>query len=199
MNQFFEVTDIPEHLGPRPRISPDLITHEQVLTIKEHNLQAIIPVAGDCLEGAQVMDGGWVCVDFTHFPAPPRRESEGGDGGFDLCLCWTVFPGQARPAVMCKRYGGVWGSWQMVTTCYDLSKGVHPYNCGMRALEIFGVIIASWTPGGRLLWKRDPEGFPAKLGTVPTLHGGNIGNPVSLGTGQAVKAGIRLKERFQNV
>lgn len=199
MKQYFEVRGIPEQMGPMPQAADRLITRERVGTIMEHNRQAIIPVSGDCLEGAKVMDGGWVCVDFTHFPAPPRRESEGGDGSFDLCLCRAIFPGQARPAVMCKRYGGVWGSWQMVSTCYDLSKGVHPYNYGMRALEIFGVIIASWDPDGRLLWKRDPEGFPDRLGTAPTLHGGNIGDPVPLGAGQAVKAGIRLKERFQNV
>lgn len=69
--------------------------------------------------------------------------------------------------MMLKVYDGVWGPWQMVATCYDLAKGKHPYNCGMHAEEIFGVVIASWDLSGRLLWKRDPESFPEELGTAP--------------------------------
>ena len=81
---------------------------------------------------------------------------------------------------MLKEYIGVWGPWQMVGTRYDLTKGKHPFNCGLEAKEIFGVVIASWDPSGRLLWKRDPESFPEELGTAPTIHGGNIGDPMPL-------------------
>jgi len=180
LNQIFEARGIPEFLKNRPQANDKLMTREQLETIMEGNPQAIIPVSGDCLEGAQVMDGGWVCINFTRRPAPPRYKSKGGDGSSDLCCCYATFPGQSRPAVMLKEYDGVWGSWQMVGTRYDLSKGKHPYNCGMEAKEIFGVVIASWDPSGRLLWKRDPESFPGELGTAPTICGGNIGDPIRL-------------------
>lgn len=185
MNQIFEVRGIFEQLGPLPQISSRLITYEQVLTIMETVPRAILPVSGDCLEGAQVMDGGWVCVDFTRFPAPPAYKPGGGYERADFCLCWAVYPGQNQPAVMAKQYDGVWGPWQMVSTCYNLNKGKHTINCVMQAVEIFGVLFASWDPDGRLLWKRDPESFPSVLGTAPTIRGGNIGDPMPLTAEQA--------------
>lgn len=180
MNQFFEVRGIPEVLESRPEVAHKPITREQLETIMEHNPQAILPVSGNCLEAVRVMDGGWVCVDFTRRPAAPRYKSKGGDGSTDLCCCWAVFPEQHWPTVMLKEYEGVWGTWQMVGTCYDLSKGKHAMNCCMMAKEIFGVVIASWDPSGRLLWKRDPESFPEELGTTPTIHGENIGDPITI-------------------
>ncbi len=167
---------IPQILENRPEIAVKLITLEQVEKAIKHSDRAIIPVVGDCMEAAGIMDGGWVAVDFTHFPAPPRYRSRGGDGSEDACLCYAVYPGKSRPAVMCKAYAGVWGSWQMVGTRYDLSKGKHPYNCGMPAERIFGVVFASWDADGRLLWQRDS--FPEQLGTAPTIHGGNLGDPM---------------------
>lgn len=180
MKQFFEVRGIPEVLEFPPRISHTLMTRDQLNTIMEHNTKAIIPVSGDCLEGVQVMDGGWVCVDFTRRPAAPRYKSRGGDGSTDLCCCWAVFHDQERPAVLLKEYTGVWGTWQMVSTRYDFSKGNHEMNCGFKAEEIFGVIIASWDPSGQLLWQRSPESFPEELGTTPTIYGGNVGDPISI-------------------
>ena len=100
IKQIFTVTGIPQVLEHLPEVATKLLTLEQVETIMEHNDQAIIPVSGDCLEGAGVMDGGWVAVDFTHFPAPP---SKGRDGSEDLCMCYAVFPGRRTPTVMCKR------------------------------------------------------------------------------------------------
>ena len=107
MNQIFEVRGLLEQLGPLPQTSDHLITREQVEAIMEHNPRVILPVSGDCLEGARVMDGGWVCIDFTRRPAPPRYKSKGGDGSSDLCLCYAVFPGQHWPAMMLKEYLGV--------------------------------------------------------------------------------------------
>ena len=52
--------------------SPDLISLADIEAIMEEKDHAIIPVKGDCLEGAGVMDGGWVAVDFTRRPSPPR-------------------------------------------------------------------------------------------------------------------------------
>ena len=68
-----------------------LLTLEEVESIMSETSQAIIPISGDCLEVAGVVDGGWVAVDFTRFPAPPRYKSKGGDGSIDLCLCAAPF------------------------------------------------------------------------------------------------------------
>ena len=171
MEKFF-TTGIPQMLEPRPEMGRKLLTLEQVETIMEHNERTILPVSGDCLEGAQVMDGGWVAVDFTRFPAPPKNGKE------DLCMCYAVYPGQRAPSVMCKTYSGVWGTWQMVGTKFDLSKGKHPYNCGMEAKRIFGAVYASWDADGHLLWRRDPSSFPDHLGTMPTIAGSNVGDPM---------------------
>lgn len=179
MNQTFQIRGIPEVLETRPDTRTSIITREEVLAIMETNQKAILSVSGDCLEGVQVMDGGWVCVDFTHRPTPPWYKSKGGDGSYDLCLCYAVFPGQKRPMVMLKRYDGVWGPWQMVSTVYKgmWKDGKLRMNCSMEAREILGVVIASWGPDGHLLWKRDPESFSEELGTTPTIHGENIGDP----------------------
>lgn len=197
MNQIFEVRGLLEQLGPLPQTSDHLITREQVEAIMEHNPRAILPVSGDCLEGAQVMDGGWACIDFTRRPAPPRYKSKDGDGGSDLCLCYATYPEQPGPAIMAKEYLGVWGPWQMVGTRYDLSKGTHRMNCCFMAEEILGVLIASWDPSGRLLWKRDPESFPEDLVTAPTIHGSNVGDPIPLTVEQADKIERRIKEKVQ--
>lgn len=166
---------------PKDRRS-GLLTPERIKENMRQTDLAALPVRGDCLEGAGVMDGGWVAVDFTHFPAPPRYKSRGGDGSEDICLCYAVFPGTSAPIVMCKVYDGVWGSQQMVGTRYkDIwpNGKFHP-NCAMFAKEIFGVVFASWAPDGTLLWERDPSSFPNRLGTAPTIRGDNISGPVLL-------------------
>ena len=153
------------HTFPCRRNTP--ATLEEIEDILESSPQAILPVVGNCLEAVGVQDGGWVAVDFTRRPAPPRYKSKGGDGTLDICLCYATFPGRKRPAVMCKVYDGVWGPWQMVGTRY----GDGRMNCGMVAERIFGVVFASWDRDGRLLWEREPESFPEKLGTASTIHG----------------------------
>ena len=170
---------IPKTLAPRPVIGRKILTLEVVEAIMGHSTQAITPIAGDCLEAVGVVNGGWVAVDFTRFPAPPRLKCQGGDGSEDLCLCYAVYPGQSVPTVMCKLYLGAWGTSQMVSTRYDLTKGKHQMDCGMEAQKVFGVVFASWDADGQLLWERDPDSFPEQLGTAPTIHGGNIGDPIS--------------------
>lgn len=177
---FFTTTGIPQVLEPRPEAAQRFMTLEQVETIMEHNDRAILPVAGDCMERTGIVDGGWVAVDFTRRPAPPRHKSNGGDGNKDICMCYVAYPGQRRPAVMCKSYLGLWGTWHMVGTRYDLSKGKHKMNCGMDTIKIFGVVYVSWDADGKLLWQRDPASFPSELGTTPTITGGNVGNPMQL-------------------
>lgn len=142
--QDFFAYSIPQVLEPLPKMGKVVLTTEHVKAIMKHDDRAIFRVAGDCLEGMGVMDGGWVAVDFKHFPAPPRYKSNGGDSSMDACMCYAVYPGQHIPSVMFKAYDGVWGPWQMVGTRYDLSKGKHTMNCCMEAIRIFGVVFASW-------------------------------------------------------
>ena len=134
---------IPDRIQPKS-IQLSLTTLEDIEVIIAEGPCAILPVSGDCLEGADVVDGGWVLVDFTRFPAPPRHKSKGGDGSSDLCLCYATFPGAPGPAVMYKEYCGVWGPWQMVGTRYkSMWKGNKPrLDCGMEAKRIFGVIVS---------------------------------------------------------
>lgn len=150
-----------------------LATLEHIEAIMAETTQAVIPVLGNCLEGVDVVDGGWVAVDFTRRPAPPRYKSKDGDGSSDLCLCYATFPGTRRPTVMCKAYDGVWGTYQMVGTRYkNMWDGDRlRLNCSMFAERIFGVIFASWDREGNLLWEKDPNEFPEELGTAPTIGG----------------------------
>lgn len=143
------------------------LTQKEIEAILARTDREILPVAGDCLEALGVQDGGWVAVDFTRRPSPPRHKRRGGDGSVDICLCYATFPGRKQPAVMCKAYDGVWGPWQMVGTRY----GDGRQNCAMAAARIFGVVFASWGRDGALLWGRDLESFPEKLGEAPTIQG----------------------------
>lgn len=180
MEPIFKAGAVPQNIQAFGPITGPLRTLAQIQSIMAETSQAVFPVSGDCLEGAGVQDGGWVAVDFTRFPAPPRYKSKGGDGSEDLCLCFSVFPGTRTPAVMCKAYSGVWGPWQMVGTRYNLTAGKHRMNCGMVAEQIFGVVFASWGRDGQLLLAQNPANFPEQLGTAPTIHGENVGNPVPM-------------------
>lgn len=156
------------------------LTLGSVEEIMSETDRAIIPVVGDCLEGAGVQDGGWVAVDFTRFPGPPRLKSKGGDGSVDLCLCCATYRADQAPTVMCKAYDGVWGACQVVSTRYKNTwdSGEYRMDVGLFAERIYGVIFASWDKEGKLLWERDPDSFPTTLGTTPTIHGENIGDPI---------------------
>ena len=154
-----------------------LATLESVEAMMAETDRAIVPVVGDCLEGAGVQDGGWVAVAFDRYQAPPRYRNRGGDGSVDLCMCYATFPGTIEPTVMVKAYDGVFGSKQMVATMYKSmwNGGAFRPNCGMFAEKIFGVIFASWDKEGNLLWEREPDSFPATLETMPTIYGNNTG------------------------
>lgn len=153
-------------------IGEEGLTLEKVEAIMRETTQAAFPVVGDCLEGAGIEDGGLVAVDFTRFPAPPRRYKDKGSDE-DLCLCYAVFPGTNAPMVMCKAYMGVWGPWHMVGTKYKerWKGGEFRPEGGMKAERVFGVIFAAWGRDGRLLWERDLNEFPETLGTTPTITG----------------------------
>lgn len=156
-----------------------LIPLQDLLQIAIRDGRAIIPIAGDCMEGADIMDGGRVAVDFTHYPRPGRQE----DGKYipgDPCVCFAAFPSgdidapPPKPVVMCKQYDGVWIG-HMVGTKYKQKPG-EPYrmNSGFTAHAILGVVYASWSPDGELLWETDPEEYPTELPTKTTVKGGNI-------------------------
>ena len=135
---------------PTETIHGNLATLKSVEAIMEETDRAIVPVVGDCLEGAGVQDGGRVAVAFDRYPPPPRHKSRGGDGSVDLCLCYATFPGTRK---------SMWDGDRF-----------RP-NCGIFAERIFGVIFASWDKDGNLLWERDLNSFPATLGCTPTIHG----------------------------
>jgi hypothetical protein len=137
---------------------------------------AVMPVVGDCMEGAGIPDGGFVAVSFRHFPRPPRRGVDGHLHEYDACLCWIK--GENGPFAGIKEYAGVWGPMQMVSTHYGRKPG-DPFRMNWMppAEHIFGVVFACWDSAGRLLWQHDLEKFPRELGTDPTIRGVNVGNP----------------------
>lgn len=49
---------IPDSITPRP-IKPGVVTVKTIEAIMADGPCAILPVAGDCLEGVDVVDGGW--------------------------------------------------------------------------------------------------------------------------------------------
>lgn len=83
----YQVKGIPASLKDMPQVKKALMAAETVETISERDDWVILPVAGDCMEAAGIENGGWVAVDFTHMPRPPKY----GDGGYqDACLCLAV-------------------------------------------------------------------------------------------------------------
>ncbi len=154
-----------------------VITLQDVIQAAVKDGEAIIPIVGNCMEGRNIIDGGWVAVDFTHYPRPGRME----DGKYipgDPCMCYASFPSRADeprhpPAVMCKQYDGVWIG-HMVGTRYRWSGGKGRMNCGFPAIAILGVVFASWGPDGSLLWETDPETYPTELPSKITVKSGKI-------------------------
>lgn len=169
--------ELPTELPPMERKCDPLTLDSLIKAISKGTTQAIFPVTGDCLEAVGVEDNGWVAVDFTRFPAPPKHISRNEERNSHLCLCLAAFPGYDTPAVMLKEYCGVWGPWQMVGTRYDISKGLHRMNCCFRAEHIFGVVFAAWGRDGALKWEIDPEECPVHLCADSTIHGVNISEP----------------------
>lgn len=149
------------------------IAAEEIETIMNETPRIMLPVIGDCMERADIEDGGWVAVDFTHMPRPPKF---GEDGYVDPCLCLAVWPGLTSPTVMVKAYTGKWGQQHMVGTQYDHWKsGDYRTDVGMFAERVYGVVFASWGKDGTLLWERDVEDHPLELPTASTITGGNAG------------------------
>lgn len=153
------------------------VTLQEVIQVAVRDGKAVFPIIGDCMEGRDIMNGGWVAVDFTHYPRPGRKV----DGKYisgDPCMCYASFPSKGMepehpPAIMCKEYDGVWLG-HMVGTRYRRTDGKIRMNCGFPAIAILGVIFASWSPDGELLWETDPDDYPTELPTEITIKGENI-------------------------
>ncbi len=155
-----------------------LITLQQMIRAASHEGKAIVPISGVCMEGVDIMDGGKVAVDFTHYPRPYREENGKYIDG-DPCICYASPPAreddepERPPIIMCKQYIGVWIG-HMVGTRYKWSGSKGRMNCGFTAIAILGVVFASWGPDGKLLWETDPEMYPTELPSKITVKGGNI-------------------------
>lgn len=153
-----------------------LIRPEEVDAIDSD--QVFTPVRGNCMERAGIEDGGYILVDFTRYPKPPRYKSKGGDGSFDCCLC-KLMQRSEEGAIGVKVYDGKWGTVHCVSTRYTEEGNPHPpFQAGLFAEKIYGVVIASYGKDGGLLWKRDPDEFPRRLSEDPSIFGDGIGDPV---------------------
>ena len=135
---------IPASITPRP-IKPKLIMVEIVEAIMDAGPCAILPVAGDCLEGVDVVDGGWVAVDFTRRPAPPRYRSKGGDGSSDLCPRQELESITQETAIYIEGAGIAqlqWGGLEIAEGCRDgylYCKHIKPF-----AMELYGKYWTAW-------------------------------------------------------
>lgn len=71
---------IPQILENRPEIAVKLITLEQVEKAIKHSDRAIIPVVGDCMEAAGIMDGKAGAAGYPKDPAAEIAEYEAQRG-----------------------------------------------------------------------------------------------------------------------
>ncbi len=153
-----------------------LMTLQEDVQTAAQQGRAVIPITGDCMEARDIMDGGWVAVDFTHYPRPCRRV-DGKNIPGDPCVCYAQLPNnedepENPPAIMCKEYTGLWIG-HMVATRYKQKSCKFRMNAGFSATAILGVVYASWGPDGRLLWETDPDTYPTELPSRITVKGGN--------------------------
>ena len=125
------------------------------------------------MEGADIMDGGRVAVDFRHYPRPGRRENGKYIPG-DPCVCYASPTTSESPFVMCKQYDGVWIGHMVGTRYKQKPGGPYRMNGGFSAYAILGVVYASWSPDGELLWETDPETYPTELPSKITAKDGNV-------------------------
>ena len=162
-----------------------LLTLQEVFQGAARNGRGTIPVVGDCMEAAGIMDGGSVAVDFTHYPRPGRMEGGKWMQG-DPCICYASAPASDLdapdnpPTVLCKQYDGLLMFGHSVGTRYRLPHGSHRMNCTFPAIAILGVVYASWGPDGELLCETDPNTYPTELPHQSTSMGGNVGEAMVL-------------------
>ena len=78
---------IPDSITPRP-IKPGVVTVETIEAIMADRPCAILPVAGDCLEGVDVVDGGWQWIS----PGGPRLPGTGARAATEAPISVSAMP-----------------------------------------------------------------------------------------------------------
>lgn len=149
------------------------LTLDEAVGMAAGGMPCAIPVSGDCLEGAGIDNGDYVLVDFSRKPRPPIKTN--GAWEHDFCLCYGTMPGSSGgDTVMVKRYDGVFGWMQTVSTAYRQEPGHFRMNVGFTPKAILGVVYGCLDGTGRRKWENAPGMYPEQLHTESTIRGGNI-------------------------
>ena len=172
-DQMPESIDFGDPLNSRRLLRPENVDSNS-------SSKAFFCISGNCMEAAGIEEEGYVLVDFTKFPKPPRHKSKGGDGSYDCCLC-KLMSHEGEGSVGVKAYGGKWGAWHSIGTRYTPEGNPHPpFQWGWFADKIYGAVIASYNKHGQLIWQRDPKEFLDRLSEEPSIFGDNVGDPIAL-------------------
>jgi len=129
-------------------------------------------VVGNCLEGMGIFDGDYLDTDISRFPLP-RKGRKGKDS--DVCLCYVKSGKGEELTLMAKVYIGVWGTMQLVGTAYT-----DRVNHAFSPVAIISTVRAVYAPDGTLRWEKDLSDYPRSLGTVSTIRGDNVSDPIPL-------------------
>lgn len=124
-----------------------------------------LPVAGDCLEGAGILDGDSVAVCLTRFPRPPKYYRKDGCDLHDFCLCYRL----DRPGpLLVKRYEGVCFGEHHAGTRYARRLGEIVMDASF-PVKVLGVVFGVYDKKGREKWRLPLDIFPERLGTRETV------------------------------
>ena len=112
-------------------------------------------------------------MDFSRRPRPPVKKD--GTWEYDYCLCYGTMPGASGgDTVMVKRYDGVFGWMQMVSTAYRQESGRFRMNVGFTPRAVLGVVYGCQDADGRSKWENAPDMYPEQLHTESTIWGESI-------------------------
>ena len=75
---------------------------DRVEEIMSETDRAVIPVSGDCLEGAGVQDGGWVAVDFNRTRHRPGTRAGAGTVPWIYACAMPLSPAPESPRSCAK-------------------------------------------------------------------------------------------------
>ena len=117
-----------------------------VMELSKNEKMAIFSVDGNCMEGANIPDKGYVAINFKRFPRPKEK---------DACLCCNISRTGLKPGLYIKRYCGKFGDYHCVSTCYQSTPEKATINGGFFVQHILGVVFAAWDEQGNLLWEKD--------------------------------------------
>ena len=149
------------------------LTLDEAVGMAAGGAPCAIPVSGDCLEGAGIDNGDYILVDFGRRPRPPVKVN--GTWQHDFCLCYGTMPGSSSgDIVMVKRYDGVFGWMQTVSTAYRQEPGRFRMNVSFTPKAILGVVYGCLDGTGRNKWENSPDMYPEQLHAESIIRGGNI-------------------------